>query len=193
MTDTLYEKRKNQLVKYYQKQKRLPTYNELANVFGISSKGSVHSYVEKFIEDGLMRKSDGGTLIPTTKLYGIRVLGTVQAGFPTMAEEEVVDFVSLNDLLIHEPSATYLLTVNGDSMKDAGIVKGDLVIVNRNTQAKPGSVVVAEVDHEWTLKYFINENGRVYLKAANPKYDPIYPKEQLNIGGVVVSVIRKYY
>ena len=192
MTDTLYEKRKNQLVKYYQKQKRLPTYNELANVFGISSKGSVHSYVEKFIEDGLMRKSDGGTLIPTTKLYGIRVLGTVQAGFPTMAEEEVVDFVSLNDLLIHEPSATYLLTVNGDSMKDAGIVKGDLVIVNRNTQAKPGSVVVAEVDHEWTLKYFMNKGSKIFLRAANPKYPDIYPRQQLRVGGVVTGVVRKY-
>ncbi len=192
MTDTLYEKRKNQLVKYYQKQKRLPTYNELANVFGISSKGSVHSYVEKFIEDGLMRKSDGGTLIPTTKLYGIRVLGTVQAGFPTMAEEEVVDFVSLNDLLIHEPSATYLLTVNGDSMKDAGIVKGDLVIVSRNTQAKPGSVVVAEVDHEWTLKYFMKKGSKIFLRAANPKYPDIYPRQQLRVGGVVTGVVRKY-
>jgi len=192
MTDTLYEKRKNQLVKYYQKQRRLPTYNELANVFGISSKGSVHAYVEKFIEDGLMRKSDGGTLIPTTKLYGIRVLGTVQAGFPTMAEEEIVDFVSLNDLLIHEPSATYLLTVNGDSMKDAGIVKGDLVIVNRNTQAKPGSVVVAEVDNEWTLKYFMKKGSKTFLRAANPKYPDIYPRQQLRVGGVVTGVVRKY-
>lgn len=192
MTDTLYEKRKSQLVKYYRKQKRLPTYNELADVFGVQSKGSVHSYVEKFIEDGLMRKSDGGTLIPTTKLYGIRVLGTVQAGFPTMAEEEVVDFVSLNDLLIHEPSATYLLTVNGDSMKDAGIVKGDLVIVNRNTQAKPGSVVVAEVDHEWTLKYFMKKGSKIFLRAANPKYPDIYPRQQLRVGGVVTGVVRKY-
>lgn len=192
MTDTLYEKRKNQLVKYYQKQRRLPTYNELATVFGISSKGSVHSYVEKFIEDGLMRKSDGGTLIPTTKLYGIRVLGTVQAGFPTMAEEDVVDFVSLNDLLIHEPSATYLLTVNGDSMKNAGIVKGDMVIVNKNTTAKPGSVVVAEVDHEWTLKYFMKKGNKVFLRAANPKYPDIYPRMQLRVGGVVTGVVRRY-
>ncbi len=192
MTDTLYEKRKNVLIKYYRKQRRLPTYNELASVFGISSKGSVHSYVEKFIEDGLMRKSDGGTLIPTTKLYGIRVLGTVQAGFPTTVEEEVVDFVSLNDLLIHEPSATYLLTVSGDSMKDAGIVKGDFVIVNKNTPAKHGNVVVAEVDHEWTLKYFMKKGSNVFLRAANVKYPDIYPREQLRVGGVVTGVVRRY-
>ncbi len=192
MTDTLYEKRKNVLIKYYKKQRRLPTYNELAEVFGMSSKGSVHSYVEKFIEDGLMRKSDGGTLIPTTKLYGIRMLGTVQAGFPTTAEEEIVDFVSLNDLLIHEPSSTYLLTVSGDSMKDAGIVKGDFVIVNKNTQAKSGSVVVAEVDHEWTLKYFMKKGSTVFLRAANAKYPDIYPREQLRVGGVVTGVVRKY-
>ena len=109
-----------------------------------------------------------------------------------MAEEEVVDFVSLNDLLIHEPSATYLLTVNGDSMKDAGIVKGDLVIVNRNTQAKPGSVVVAEVDHEWTLKYFMKKGSKIFLRAANPKYPDIYPRQQLRVGGVVTGVVRKY-
>lgn len=191
MTDTLYEKRKIQLVKYYRKQKRLPTYNELASVFGISSKGSVHSYVEKFIEDGLMRKTDGGTLIPTPKLYGIRVLGTIQAGFPTDADE-VVDFVSLNDLLIHEPSATYLLTVNGDSMKNAGIVKGDMVIVNKNAAAKPGSMVVAEIDHEWTLKYFMKKGNKVFLRAANPKYPDIYPRQQLRVGGVVTGVVRRY-
>lgn len=191
MTDTLYEKRKTQLIKYYRKQKRLPTYTELANVFGINSKGSVHSYVEKFIEDGLMRKSEGGALIPTTKLYGIRVLGTIQAGFPTDADE-VVDFVSLNDLLIHEPSATYLLTVNGDSMKDAGIVKGDMVIVNKNSTAKPGSMVVAEVDHEWTLKYFMKKGDKVFLRAANSKYPDIYPRQQLRVGGVVTGVVRKY-
>ncbi len=188
----LYERRKKQLLQYYQKKRRLPAYDELKDIFGLKSKGSLHTYLEKFVEDGLVAKSEEGNLIPTTKLYGIRVLGDIRAGIPSDAEEQVMDCISLNDLLIHEPSETFLLKVSGDSMRDAGILSGDMVVVNRKKSAKVGSVVVAEIDHEWTLKYLMQKGRRLFLRAANKKYPDLFPRQELRVGGVVTGVVRQY-
>ncbi len=192
MTQILFEERKKELVKYYRKFHRLPSYDELATLFGVGSKGSLHKYVEKFVEDGLVGKTDGGRLIPTTKLYGLRVLGTVQAGFPSPAEEELADTLSLDQFLIKHPEASYMLTVSGDSMIDAGIMPGDMVIVERGKSPRPGDIVVAEVDHDWTMKYYLKRGDEVILRPANKKYQDIRPRQELNVAGVVTSVIRKY-
>lgn len=193
MTQDLYQQRKKDLIRYYRTNRRLPTYEELIDLFNVKSKGSIHRYIQKFIEDGLVGKTDTGSLIPTTKLYGLRVLGSIQAGFPTTAEEEDdVDALSLDEYLIHNPDASYLLQVVGDSMRDAGIVEGDMVIVERGKDPRNGDIVVAQVDSEWTLKYFIKRGRNVFLRAANKNYPDIYPNVELHIGGVVTSVIRKY-
>lgn len=192
MAVDLYKKRMEALVSYYNKNKRLPTYEELTKVFGVKSKSTVHDYIEKFIEDEVVRKSDEGFLIATPKLYGVRVLGEVRAGIPHDAEESLLDCISLNDLLIHEPTHTFLLKVSGDSMRDAGIMSGDMVIVNRKKPAKPGAVVVAEIDHEWTLKYLMQKGKKMFLRAANKKYPDLIPKFELKVGGVVTGVVRQY-
>jgi len=192
MTKGLYETRKKRLVDFYKKFKRLPTYDEFAEVFHVKSKGSIHKYVQKFIDDELVLKSDGGKLIPTTKLYGLRVLGSVQAGFPTTAEQEDVATLSLDEYLIDDPDNTYMLYVSGDSMIDAGIVEGDLVVVDRTKSPKDGDIVVARVDNDWTLKYFKENGAKMFLRAANANYPDIHPEDELYIGGVVSSVIRKY-
>ncbi|MFH0857254.1 MAG: LexA family transcriptional regulator [Candidatus Magasanikbacteria bacterium] len=192
MTKGLYTERKDRLIGFYKKFKRLPTYDEFAEVFNVVSKGSIHKYVQKFIEDGLLEKSEAGRLVPTTKLYGVRVLGSVQAGFPTTAEEEDVGTLSLDEFLIDNPDATYMLSVAGDSMIDAGIVQGDMVVVDRAKDPKSGDIVVADVDGDWTLKYFVQRGGKVFLRAANKNYPDIHPQDELVIGGVVTSVIRKY-
>ncbi|MEK9152791.1 MAG: S24 family peptidase, partial [Patescibacteria group bacterium] len=79
-----------------------------------------------------------------------------------------------------------------DSMIDAGIHPGDMVILERGREPKNGDVVVAEVDREWTIKHYDKRGGRVTLRAANKKYQPITPREELRIAGVVTAVIRKY-
>lgn len=122
----------------------------------------------------------------------IRVLGYVEAGFPAGAEEELLDTMSLDEFLIDKPEATYILKVKGDSMIEAGIMAGDMILVERGKQARAGEIVVAEVDGEYTLKYLRKKGGKVYLEAANKKYKPIYPEENLKIEAVVVAVIRKY-
>lgn len=192
MRPTLFDKRKHDLVIFYRRHHRLPTYDECVHVFGVRSKGSLHRYIQKFVTDGLVRKSDTGKLIPTPKLYGLKILGTVQAGFPSPAEEELVDTMSLDDFLIHNPEASFLLTISGDSMIDAGIMMGDMVIVDRSRTPKSGDIVVAEVDHEWTIKYFIKRGPETFLRAANIHYPDIHPKDELHVAGVVTSVIRKY-
>ncbi|PIR03882.1 MAG: LexA family transcriptional repressor [Candidatus Magasanikbacteria bacterium CG11_big_fil_rev_8_21_14_0_20_39_34] len=192
MSTKLYDNRKNKLVGFYKQYKRIPTYEEMVEIFGVKSKGSLHKYVKKFVDDELLAQSESGKLIPTPKLYGLRVLGSIQAGFPTTVEEEVSDALSLDEFLISNPEATYMLTVSGDSMIDAGIVQGDMVVVDRSQTPKNGDIVVANVDNEWTLKYFMERNGTVFLRAANKRYGDIHPRDELTIGGVVTSVIRKY-
>ncbi len=123
---------------------------------------------------------------------GLKILGNVQAGFPSPAEEELIDTLSLDEFLIPKPGASYLVKVTGDSMTGAGILPGDLVIVERGRQAQTGDIVVAQVDGEWTMKYFEKENGKALLRAANPKYPPMRPSSELIIGGVVVANVRKY-
>lgn len=122
----------------------------------------------------------------------IRVLGYVEAGFPAGAEEELLDTMSLDEFLIDKPEATYILKVKGDSMIEAGIMAGDMVLVERGKSARVGDIVVAEVDGEYTLKYLRKRAGEHYLEAANSKYRDIHPKENLKIEAVVVALIRKY-
>ena len=85
-----------------------------------------------------------------------------------------------------------MLKVKGDSMKDAGIIEGDTVLVERTSSPKEGQIVIAEVDGGWTMKYLRKKNGMPYLEAANAKYQPIFPRSNLRIAAVVKAVIRKY-
>lgn len=171
--------------------KRLPGYNEMLTLFGYRSKNAVYGLLRKLIEGGYIAKT-GHKLALTGKLTGsIRVLGAVQAGFPSPAEEELLDTLSLDEFLIEKPEATFLLKVTGDSMIDAGILPGDLVLVERGAEPKSNDVVIAHVDGEWTMKYFVKDEHGIRLDPANGRYNPIRPERSLEIGGVVRSVIRK--
>ena len=100
--------------------------------------------------------------------------------------------MSLDDYLIRNKDATYVLKVTGTSMRDAGILSGDLLLVERGVQPRDGDIVIAQVDRAWTLKYFRKRGAAVFLEAANRDYQPIHPQEELHIAAVVRAVIRKY-
>ena len=85
----------------------------------------------------------------------------MEAGFPSPAEEALGDILSLDDFLIRDKAATYLLRVTGDSMREAGLLPGDLVLVERRTHAKDGDIVIAHVDGGWTMKYFRTRKGKL--------------------------------
>jgi SOS regulatory protein LexA len=121
-----------------------------------------------------------------------RLIGAVEAGFPSPAEEELVDTLSLDELLITNREASFLLKVTGDSMTGAGIMPDDLVIVDRGRTPKSGDIVIAEVDGQWTMKYLRKRGETVMLVPANPRYKPISPQNRLTIAGVVTAVVRKY-
>ncbi len=104
----------------------------------------------------------------------------------------MIDVISLDEFLVQRKEASYLVRVTGDSMTGAGIMPGDIVIVEKGKDAKHGDIVIAQVDGEWTMKYYLKEARQVVLKAANKTYPPMKPKQELVIGGVVIACIRKY-
>ena len=170
----------------------MPTYEEMKSLFGVASKNTVAYRVNKLIEEGFLMKD--GNRLSLAQSGSVMRLGTVQAGFPTAAEEDVTsELLSLDDFLIERKSSTYMLEVMGESMKDAGILEGDLVLVEKGRSPKKGDIVLALVDNEYTLKYLDTEKGRPVLIPANKAFKKIYPNPNtLKIEAVLKAVIRKY-
>ena len=180
------------LRRFYRSNKRLPTYSEMCRVFGYSSKNAAFRLAKKLIDEGYVEKDTAGRLCPRPERLGIPLVGYVQAGFPTPAEEELLDTLSLDDYLIDNPEASFLLKVSGDSMIDAGIHEGDLVIVERGGNPRNGDIVLGSVDGERTLKYYRRTGGVVELVPANKKYPVIHATNELTLGGIIKAVIRRY-
>lgn len=184
--------RVKRLREFYRRHGRAPGYNEMLELFGYRSKNAVFGFLRKLHEEGFIVKRGRKFSLTVRITGGLRLLGTVQAGFPSPAEEELADVMSLDEFLIKKPEATYMLTVSGDSMIDAGIHPGDLVLVERVATPKNHDIVIAQVDDEWTLKYFMKDEHGVRLEPANKKYAAIIPARSLVIGGVIRTVIRRY-
>lgn len=170
----------------------MPSYAEICTLFGYKSKNAAFRLVKKLLDAGVLAKSSGGRLI-AKNLGGLRVLGIVQAGFPTPAEEEVLDTISLDDYLIRNPQSSFLLRVSGDSMIDEGIRPDDLVIIERGRPPKNGDIVLAQIDNEWTLKFFEKRGEAVRLIPGNKNYPVLTPRQELKVAGVVSSVVRRYF
>lgn len=129
----------------------------------------------------------------TDRKQSIRKLGVIEAGFPSPAEEELLDIMTLDEWLIKRREATYMLEVKGLSMMNAGILPGDTALVERGRDPRHGDIVIACVDGKWTMKYYhILANKKIALVPANPKFSPIYPKEELRVEAIVTAIIRKY-
>lgn len=118
----------------------------------------------------------------------------VRAGFPSPAEDFAVNRLDLTQLLITHPQATYLLRVAGASMEGAGIYDGDYLVVNRALKPRHGQIVVGVVDGDFTVKYLHQRAGRVRLKAANPTFPDIIPKDgqTIEVWGVATSCIKRF-
>lgn len=178
--------------KYYQKNKVMPTYDEICMLFGFKSKNAAFKLVNKLVDKGFVEKMDKGRLKPGVNFLGFPIYSSVSAGPATAEEEILLDRVDLNDYLIKKPESTVLINVRGDSMIDAGIQEGDKVIVDREATPQLGNIVVAVVDDEYTVKYFDKtKDGKIVLQPGNPKYQPIVPQNEMAIFGKVVGVVRK--
>lgn len=180
------------LKQFYKKHNRLPSYSEMLKLFGVSSKNTVFKMINRWIEEGFLKK-EGGKIAPAEKLFALPYLGVIKAGFPILAEENK-EYLSLDEYLIGDPSSSFLLKVSGDSMEGVGIFEGDIVIVEKKRDAALGTIVLAQIDREWTLKILRRDRltRKYYLVAANPKYPHFYPHEDLQIFGTVKAVVRKF-
>lgn len=187
----MWDEKIQKLRTFYQQNKRLPSYSEMMPLFGYRSKGGVTRCVDKLIELGVIGRQNG-KLYPIQLNSEMKILGAISAGFPSMGEEVFHQSISLDEWVVSDPDATYMLQVEGDSMIDAGIHKGDYVIVEMTSNIKPGNIVVAELDGEWTLKYLRSKNNQQYLQAANKNYPDMYPKNNLTIHARVIGVVRRY-
>ncbi len=176
---------------FCREERRPPSFREIARLFNYRSKNAAFELVQKLVQKNLLRKDRTGKIL-FDSLTGVKLLGSIQAGWPSPAEEELVDTLSLDEYLVRHPEQTFLVKVTGDSMIDAGIQEGDLVLVERGRAPAHRDIVVAQVDNEWTMKYYEKNGKDVRLVAANKKYPPITPREELKIGGVIIAVVRKY-
>jgi SOS regulatory protein LexA len=179
------------LHKFYEKNHRMPSYSEMMSIFGFKSKNAVYRLVNKMVSAGIVAKDRIGRLIPSSNFSDLPVAGLVKAGLPSQADE-LRDTINLEEYLVEHKASTYMLEVDGDSMIEAHIADGDMVIVEKTNKAKDKDIVIANVDGEFTMKYFREKNGKVWLEAANKAYKPIYPERELTIIAKVRAVVRKY-
>lgn len=178
-----------------------PTLREMREHFNVNSDNSILKHLKALEDKGLIEKDDtprGIKLLNSIKaklesdVVKLPVLGFIPAGGPVLSEEYVERFMDVGHDLAKNAEDYFILTVTGNSMIDAGIFEGDLVIVDIKSQPKNGDIVVALVDNSNTLKRFIKEGNNIYLKAENKSYKDIYPVNELIIQGVVSSLLRRY-
>jgi len=177
---------------YYARHRALPSYASIGSLLGLRSKSSVAALVARLKLAGFIESTPDRRLAPTRRFFA-RPLASVpvRAGLPEAVDDADTDAVTIDDYLIERPSSTVLVRVKGDSMQDAGIFEGDLVVVEKRAAAQKGDIVVAIVDNQFTLKRLDLDNGRFILRAENKAYAPIRPEGTLEIFGVMVGLVRK--
>jgi SOS-response transcriptional repressor LexA len=148
------EKVQKLIAAFFRENRRMPSYGEMVSLIGVKSKSVVNFWINKLIVAGMIEKDHKGHLTFTKSSFGIPMAGSIQAGFPSPEEEALCDVISMDEYLITRPESSFILRVSGDSMIGAGIMEGDMVIVEKGREPKIGDVVIAEVDGEWTMKYF---------------------------------------
>jgi repressor LexA len=178
---------------YYAETKRIPSGRRIAELLGFS-KAAAHKLLDRLEAHGFLdRTPDDDAWVPGSRFFERMLADTpVPAGIPADGGGATGEPFFIDDYLIRRPSQTSMVRVKGDSMIDAGIHDGDLVTVDRGVAAKPGDLVIAIVDNEFTLKELASERGAFVLKPHNRAYPVIRPRGTLEIYGVVVGLVRRY-
>ncbi|MFW5702932.1 MAG: transcriptional repressor LexA [Candidatus Dojkabacteria bacterium] len=186
---------------YIESNGQSPSLFEIKQFLGVKALSTVHQHIRALEQKGYLQKDTGAArginyVMNAGRFIGefIRVpmVGTITAGSPIEAVEEVEEYIPVYGLLdTHNP---YALRVRGDSMIDAHVLDGDIIVVEKISVANNGDMVVAlNENNEATLKKFYDEGERIRLQPANQKYEPIYyPKGQVQIQGRVLTTIRQH-
>ena len=204
-TPTLTERQQNTLAflrEYLQAQGMPPTLREIADALGFSSHSSAQACVESLVRKGVLERSPqhrglrlpaGSDLRCALAANDLPLVGRVAAGSPILAEENIESQLEVDPALFH-PRADYLLRVVGMSMRDAGILDGDLLAVHKTATANDGQIVVARLDDEVTVKRLKHERDRLLLLPENPDFAPIEVdprRHAFAIEGRYVGIIRR--
>ncbi|MFV2055768.1 MAG: transcriptional repressor LexA [Thiohalomonadales bacterium] len=175
-----------------------PTIAEIAEAMEVSSTNGIRGHLQALERKGAISLIPGASrgiqLLEIDEQQGLPIIGRVAAGSPILAEEHVEDYCQVDNNLFH-PSADYLLRVHGESMRDVGILDGDLLAVHRTPVARNGQIIVARVDDSVTVKRLQKKGNTIYLKAENADFEPIkinLKKQSLDIEGIVVGIFRTY-
>lgn len=178
---------------YYARHRSLPSYARLSALLGFSARSSVGKVLKRLQGQQFIERTPDDVWVPARRFFERTVSDQpVQAGIPTTAIDITGGSLVIDEHLVRHPSLTTLITVKGDSMIDAHICDGDLVVVEKRPTANPGDIVVAVVDGDFTVKYLATERGRYILKPANANFMVIRPKGELEIFGIVVGIARSF-
>ena len=197
----LTERQKN-VLDFIQREQRekgvTPSTREIQRHFGFASQTSVMQYIAALERKGFLdrhaRKARALiTPVMKVRITDIPIYGQIPAGMSALTEQTIEGHVSLDARManVSKNRGTFALRVRGDSMIGAHILDGDIVIMEENKDLHGGDIVAALIDGETTLKRYVMERGRPYLKAENPRYPNLIPARELKIQGVMVSLVRK--
>lgn len=190
-------KRQKEVLEYiketWEKTGTFPTVREVSKALGLKSSGSGYFHLKALIKKGFLEQDSSGRFKwkgfkEETPRY-IPLLGNIKAGYPIESPEFIEDYIPVPNFLLRGKEEVFSLKVKGDSMENAHILEGDIVIVKKQNMAEIGDIVVALLENETTIKYLKEKNGRLYLEPANPKYSPIF--EPFIILGKVIGLIRR--
>ena len=191
----------NYIGEFQRKRGYSPSLSDLALAFGVSSKNAVAKVVNVLVREGHLEKDPKGRIKimensneqeQMMEPMMLPLFGPISAGFAAPVEEQAEEMITLDTYLIGDKASTFLLRVKGDSMMDAGIYEGDIVIVNRKKTPKLNDIVVGVLDGEFTLKRLKRDKGKYYLQAENSNYPDMYAVEELQTAGVIEGSMRKY-
>jgi repressor LexA len=183
--------------RYLRKYGYPPTVREIGQALGLHSPSTVHAHLAKLEQIGLLRRDPSkpraievmvGKARKALRGPGVPLVGNVAAGEPILAEENIEDYYEVPSVIGGE-TGDYILQVRGDSMKDAGILEGDFVVVRPADEAKNGEIVVALLGEEATVKRFYRERDQVRLQPENKAHKPIRSRD-VELLGKVVGVFR---
>ena len=188
-----FETYKQRIINFCKQNRRVPGYKEFQQITGFKSKNAVFKLISKLVDEHVLEKDSNGKLSMKSLFGELPMLGVVEAGIPTLVSNDFIESTSVESFLLGDVRGeTYMLEVKGESMIDAHITEGDMVLVERTQSPKVGDIVIALVDGGWTMKFYrIDKKGRAYLEPANEAFSNIYPEYELDIRAVVRAVIRK--
>jgi len=180
-----------QLRAYHHRHRVLPSVAELAELTGITSKGSMTKILDVLVGQGLLSKLPSGRMKPGVGLLGFELGRPMPAGVPDTGEAAYDERIAIDAYLAPDPSATKLFPINGDSMIGRGLIDGDIAVVAMGKTAKTGDIVLARIDGTETLKVLAHDGAGNYLQPANPAYRPLRPTTELSVLGVVTGTFGR--